>query len=29
MRWMLVPNFQAIGHVTLALGPENRPKYLA
>ena len=26
---MLVPNFEAIGHVTLILGPESRPETLA
>ena len=26
---MFVPNFEAIGHVTLVLEPENRPASLA
>ena len=26
---MFVPNFKAISHVTLVLGPKNRPKSLA
>ena len=26
---MFVPNFEAVGHVTLILGPENRPASLA
>ena len=25
MNYMFVPNFEATGHVTLVLGPENRP----
>ena len=29
MSCMFVPNFEAIGHVTLVLGPENRPASLA
>ena len=29
MSCMFVPNFEAIGHVTLVLEPENRPAGLA
>ena len=29
MSYMLVPNFEAINHVTLVLQPENRPASLA
>ena len=29
MSCMFVPNFEAIGHVTLVLEPENRPASLA
>ena len=29
MSCMFVPNFEAIGHVTLVLGPENRSASLA
>ena len=29
MSYMFVSNFDAIGHVTLVLGPENRPASLA
>ena len=29
MSYMFVPNFKAIGHVTLVLEPENRPASLA
>ena len=29
MSCMFVPNFEAIGHVTLVLEPENRPSSLA
>ena len=29
MSYMFVPNFEAIGHVTLVLEPENRPASLA
>ena len=29
MSCMFVPNFEAIGYVTLILGPENRPASLA
>ena len=29
MSYMFVHNFEAIGHVTLVLGPENRPASLA
>ena len=28
MSCMFAPNFEAIGHVTLVLGPENRPESL-
>ena len=28
MSCMFVPNFEAIGQVTLVLGPENRPESL-
>ena len=28
MSYMFVPNFEAIGHVTLVLEPENRPASL-
>ena len=28
MSYMFVRNFEAIGHVTLVLGPENRPESL-
>ena len=26
MSYMFVPNFEAMGHVSLVLGPENRPQ---
>ena len=29
MSYMFVPNFEAIGHVTSVLEPENRPASLA
>ena len=29
MSYMFVPNFEAIGHVTLVLEPESRPASLA
>ena len=29
MSYMFVPNFEAIGPMTLVLGPENRPASLA
>ena len=29
MSCMFVPNFEAISHVTLVLGPDNRPESLA
>ena len=29
MSYMFVPNFEAIGHETLVLEPENRPESLA
>ena len=29
MIYIFVPNFEAIGHVTLVLEPENRPANLA
>ena len=29
LSYMFVPNFEAIGHVTLVLEPENRPASLA
>ena len=29
MSYVFVPNFEAIGHVTLVLEPENRPASLA
>ena len=29
MSYMFVPNLEAIDHVTLILGPENRPASLA
>ena len=29
MSCMFVPNFEAMGHVTLVVGPENRPASLA
>ena len=29
MSYMFVPNFEAIGHVILVLGPENHPASLA
>ena len=29
MSYMSVPNFEAIYHVTLVLGPENRPASVA
>ena len=29
MSWIFVPNFEAVGHVTSVLEPENRPASLA
>ena len=29
MSYMFEPNFEAIGYVTMVLGPQNRPETLA